>query len=190
MYVACNVYNIFLINTTFTSKKYKLTHFTHKSKRFDMTVNLCIENLIIKSKLNVWVFKVQLNTKLQWDLHFHQIEADHVIKMLMLSQLEIFIWEVTFAKARQIYSIMIRLKMTFKVSVWHQRDKEERLSSMKWRLETLQNQVLHHMIDIFKKMNIETLKVEIYTFSLHVHLNKLQNQVTLRSWINDRTQKT
>ncbi len=34
------------------------------------------------------------------------------------------------------------------------------------------------------------LKVETYTFLIHVHLNKLQNQVTLRSWINDKTQKT
>ncbi len=85
---------------------------------------------------------------------------------------------------------MIRLRMTFKALIWHQRDKEERLLNMKWRLETLQNQVLHHVIDVFKKVNIETLKVEIYTFLLHVHLNKLQNQVTLRSQINDRTQKT
>ncbi len=34
------------------------------------------------------------------------------------------------------------------------------------------------------------LKVETYTFSLYVHLNKLQNQVTLRSWIDDKIQKT
>jgi len=155
-----------------------------------MTVSLCIENLIIKLKSDVQVLEVQLNIKLQWDLHLHQIEADHIIKMLMLSRLEIFIWEVTFAKARQIYSAMIRLKMTFEASVWHQRNKEEKLLSMKWRLETLQNQALHHVINIFRKVNIETLKVKTYTFSLHVHLNKLQNQVTLRSWINDRIQKT
>ncbi len=61
---------------------------------------------------------------------------------------------------------------------------------MKWRLETLQNQALCHVINVFRKVNIKTLKVETYTFLLHVHLNKLQNQVTLRSWINDRTQKT
>jgi hypothetical protein len=30
----------------------------------------------------------------------------------------------------------------------------------------------------------------MYTSSLHVHLNKLQNQITLRSQVNDRTQKT
>ena len=110
--------------------------------------------------------------------------------MLMLSRLKIFIWRVTFTKARQIYSAMIRLKMMFEALIWHQRNKEEELSSTKWRLETLQNQALHHVINVFRKVNIETLKVETYTFSLHVHLNKLQNQVTLRSWINDRTQKT
>ncbi len=78
----------------------------------------------------------------------------------------------------------------FEALIWYQCNKEERLSSMKWRLKTLQNQALHHMIDIFRKVNIETLKVETYTFLLHVHLNKLQNQVTLCSWINNRTQKT
>ena len=118
-------------NATFASKKYELTHFICKLKRFDMIVNLCIENSIIKLKSDVWVLEVQLNMKLQWDLHLHQIEANHIIKMLMFNQLEIFIWETTFAKARQIYSAMIKLKMTFEASIWHQRDKEERLSSTK-----------------------------------------------------------
>ena len=124
-------------DATFASEKYKLTHFIRKSKRFDMTVNLHIENSIIKLKSNVQVLEVQLNMKLWWDSHLRQIEADHVIKMLMLSRLEVFIWETTFAKARQIYSAMIRLRMTFKALIWHQCDKEERLSSTKWRLETL-----------------------------------------------------
>ncbi len=124
-------------DATFASEKYELTHFTCKSKRFDMTVSLRIENSIIKSKLNIWILRVQLNTKLWWDLHLHQIEADHVIKMLMLSRLEIFIWEATFAKARQIYSAMIRSEMTFEALIWHQRNKEEELSSMKRRLKTL-----------------------------------------------------
>ncbi len=110
---------VWTYDATFASEKYELTHFTCKSKRFDMTVSLHIENSIIKLKSDVWVLKVQLNTKLQWNLHLRQIKADHVIKMLMLSQLEIFIWETTFAKARQIYSAMIRLKMTFEASVWH-----------------------------------------------------------------------
>ena len=87
-------------DVTFASEKYELTHFTRKLKKFNMTVSLHIENLIIKLKSNVWVLEVQLNMKLQWSLHLHQIEADHIIKMLMLSWLEIFIWETTFTKAR------------------------------------------------------------------------------------------
>ncbi len=87
-------------DATFASKKYEFTHFTCRSKRFDMTVSLCIENLIIKLKSNVWILEVQLNMKLWWNSHLRQIEADHVIKMLMLSQLKIFIWKTTFAKAR------------------------------------------------------------------------------------------
>ncbi len=51
-------------DATFASEKYKLTHFTRKSKRFDMTVSLHIKNSIIKSKLNVWILEVQLNMKL------------------------------------------------------------------------------------------------------------------------------
>ncbi len=62
--------------------------------------------------------------------------------------------------------------------------------STEWWLKALQNQVLRHVINIFQKVNIETLKVKTYTLSLHVYLNKLQNQTTLCSWINDKTQKT
>ncbi len=51
-------------DATFASEKYELTHFTRKSKRFNMTVNLHIENSIIKLKLNVQVLEVQLNMKL------------------------------------------------------------------------------------------------------------------------------
>ncbi len=87
-------------DATFASEKYELTHFTRKSKRFDMTVSLYIENSIIKLKLNVQVLEVQLNMKLRWNSHLRQIEVSHVIKMLTLSQLEIFIWEATFAKVR------------------------------------------------------------------------------------------
>jgi len=42
---------------------------------------------------------------------------------------------------------------------------------------------------MFKRVSIETLKAEMYTSLLHVHLNMLQDKITLRSQVNDRTQK-
>ncbi len=45
-------------DATFTSEKYKFTHFIYKLKRFDMTVSLHIENSIIKLKSNIQVLEV------------------------------------------------------------------------------------------------------------------------------------
>ncbi len=62
---------VWIYDVTFASEKYELTHFICKSKKFNMIVSLCIENLIIKLKLNIQVLEVQLNTKLEWNLHLH-----------------------------------------------------------------------------------------------------------------------
>ena len=42
---------------------------------------------------------------------------------------------------------------------------------------------------MFKRVSIKTLKAEMYISSLHVHLNMLQDKITLRSWVNNYTQK-
>ncbi len=132
---------------------------------------------------------MQLNTKLRWDAHLRQIETNHVTRMLALSRLKVFTWEAIFTKARQVYSAVVRSEIAFEASVWHQRDKKDELSSKERRLETLQNQTLHHVAEVFKRVNIETLETETYTSSLHVYLNMLQNKVTLHSRVNDRTQE-
>jgi len=67
----------------------------------------------------------------------------------------------------------------------HQRNKKDELSSKERRLETLQNQTLRHVAEAFKRVSIETLETETYTSSLHVHLNMLQNKITLHSRVND-----
>ncbi len=176
-------------DATFASEKYEFTHFTRKSKRFDMMTSIQIENSVIKSKSDVRVLEMQLNMKLQWDAHLRQIETNHVTRMLTLSHLKVFTWKAIFTKARQVYSAVVRSEIAFEASVWHQRDKKDKLLSKERRLETLQNQTLHHVAEAFKRVNIETLETETYTSSLHVHLNMLQNKITLHSRVNDQTQE-
>ncbi len=132
---------------------------------------------------------MQLNMKLQWDAHLRQIKTNHVTRMLTLSHLEVFTWEAIFTKAKQVYSAVVRSEIAFEASVWHQCDKKDELLSKECRLETLQNQTLRHVAEVFKRVSIETLKTETYTSSLHVHLNMLQNKITLHSWVNDWTQE-
>ncbi len=176
-------------DATFASEKYELMHFTRKLKRFNMMISIQIKSSVIKSKSDVWVLEVQLNMKLQWDAHLQQIETNHVTRMLTLSHLEVFTWRVIFTKARQVYSAVVRSEFAFKASVWHQRDKKDELLSKECRLETFQNQTLCHVTEVFKRVNIETLKTETYMSLLHVHLNMLQNKITLHSWVNDWTQE-
>ncbi len=176
-------------DATFASEKYELTHFTRKSKRFDMMTSIQIESSVIKLKSDVRVLEMQLNMKLQWDAYFQQIETNHVTRMLTLSRLKVFTWEAIFTKTRQVYSAVVRSEIAFEASVWHQRDKKDELLSKERRLETLQNQTLHHVAETFKRVNIETLEAEIYMSSLHVHLNMLQNKIMLHSRVNDWTQE-
>ncbi len=176
-------------DATFASEKYELMHFTRKLKRFNMMINIQIESSVIKSKSDVRVLKMQLNMKLQWDAHLQQIKMNHVTRMLTLNCLEVFTWEAIFTKARQVYSAVMRSEIAFKVSIWHQRDKKDELLSKECRLKTLQNQTLYHVAEAFKRVSIETLETETYTSSLHVHLNMLQNKITLHSRINDWMQE-
>ncbi len=176
-------------DATFASEKYEFTHFIRKSKRFDMMTSIQIKSSVIKLKSNMQVLKVQLNIKLQWNAHLCQIEVNHVTWMLALSWLEVFTWKSIFTKARQIYSVVIRSEIAFKASVWHQREKERKLSDKECRLETLQNQILCHVTKMFKRISIETLKAEMYISLLHVHLNMLQDKITLHNQVNNCTQK-
>ncbi len=152
-----------------------------KLKKFNMMTSIQIESSVIKSKSDVWVLKMQLNMKLQWDAHLRQIKTNHITRMLILSYLEVFTWEAIFTKAKQVYSAVVRSEIAFKASVWHQRDKKDELLSKERRLETLQNQILHHVAEAFKRVNIKTLETETYMSLLHVHLNMLQNKITLHS---------
>ncbi len=176
-------------DATFASEKYELTHFTRKSKRFNMMTSIQIESSVIKSKSDVRVLEMQLNTKLRWGAHLRQIETNHVTRMLTLNHLKVFTWRAIFTKARQVYSAVVRSEIAFEASVWHQHDKKDELSSKEHRLETLQNQTLCHVAEVFKRVNIETLEAETYMSLLHVHLNMLQNKVTLHSRVDDRTQE-
>jgi len=78
-------------DTTFASEKYELTHFTRKSRKFNIMTSIQIESSVIKSKSDVRVLKIQLDMKLRWDVHLRQIEVNHVTRMLALSRLKVFI---------------------------------------------------------------------------------------------------
>ncbi len=51
-------------DATFASEKYELTHFTRKSRKFNMMTSIQIESSMIKLKSDMQILKIQLNMKL------------------------------------------------------------------------------------------------------------------------------
>jgi len=109
--------------------------------------------------------------------------------MLALSRLGASTWGATFAKARQIYSSIVRPAITYGASVWHQRGNGGRLRGKEHRLEVLQNRALRNVTGAFKKVSTQTMEAEAYTPPIHTTLNKLQDKATLRQRETGRTRE-
>ena len=107
-----------------------------------------------------------------------------MIKHKMITQINallhttVFIWEVIFVSAQQIYSIIIRSVLFFESAVWHLLSFSEQkntvshtVKNMTVKLADIQNRCLQVISEVYKIMSITALKTETYISSLNLHLN-------------------
>ena len=59
----------------FNERKHKLIHFSKISKRYNMNANITLKKHQINASTDFKILKIQLNFKLRWESHFHQIKA-------------------------------------------------------------------------------------------------------------------
>lgn len=175
---------------TFAPEKYELIHLTRKPGRFNMTAGLRIDSADIQPKTDIRILGVQLDTKLRWGPHLREVEGKNATQMLAMSRLGASTWGATFARARTIYTTVVRPALTYGASVWHNRGTTGRLAGKEKRLELLQNQALRNITGGFKKLSTRTLEAETYVPPIGHILNQLQDQATLRARITGREQET
>jgi hypothetical protein len=106
-------------DVVFASTKYELVHLARNHRRFNMQVELRIEEIQKSSALYVRVLSVQMNSKLKWESHIRAIQKKMITQMLILSRLIAFTWKACFARARLIYSSVIKLAIIYESSVWY-----------------------------------------------------------------------
>jgi hypothetical protein len=104
-------------DVVFASIKYELVHLTRNHRRFNMQVELRIEKIQKSFAFYVRVLNVQMNSKLKWKLHIRAIQKKMITQMLTLSRFIAFTWKVCFARARLIYSSIIKLAIIYESSV-------------------------------------------------------------------------
>ena len=165
---------------TFAPKKYELLHLTRTPRKFNMAANITFEGRTITPKEHIRILGIQIDTKLRWGPHLQKIEEKNATQMLAMSKLGASTWGATFARARQIYTSVVRPAITYGASVWHQRGKGDKPAEKEKRLEKLQNKALRNITGAFKKVSTETLEAEAYVPPIHITLDRLQDRSTLR----------
>lgn len=72
----------------------------------------------ISPKTDIRVLGVQIDTKLKWHAHVREVQTNKMTKQsLALSKVTTSTWGATFAKARHIYSAVVRPAMTYGATV-------------------------------------------------------------------------
>jgi hypothetical protein len=97
----------------FASIKYKLIHLTRNHRRFNMQIELRIEAIQKTFALYVRILNVQMNSKLKWKSHVRAIQKKMITQMMILSRLTTFTWKTCFARARLIYSSIVKLAIIY-----------------------------------------------------------------------------
>ena len=103
----------------FALKKYDLIHLFRKFKKFNMQAQLQLENLIKAFIMLVQMLRIWLNSKLQWSEHVKIVLNKMKIQINAFIYIMIFIWNIIFVSACQIYSVIIKSALAHETVIWH-----------------------------------------------------------------------
>ena len=72
----------------FNEQKHKLIYFSRISKKYNMNVNIILKKYRINARTNLKILKIQLNFKLRWRSHLHQIKTKLMNKHNAVNMIE------------------------------------------------------------------------------------------------------
>ena len=90
-------------------------------------------------------------------------------------------WGATFAKARQVYSAVVRPAMTYGSTVWHMPKEVKKSKTSTSKLSVMQNNCLRTIAGAFKATPISVLEAGTLIAPIDTHLDMLQAQA--RHWL-------
>lgn len=79
----------------FNINKCELIHFSRMSQRYNMKYEIELINHQISAKADIRVLSVQLNLRLQWQLHVRQLQVKLVTQIKIIQTLTEFTWEAS-----------------------------------------------------------------------------------------------
>jgi ribonuclease HI len=102
----------------FAPAKYELVHFTRDPK-MNNTHALRLPNATIPASLSCRYLGIHMDTRLRWDHHREQVEANATNRLAALSALASSTWGTGLINLRQVYRAMLVPQMLYGCSAWH-----------------------------------------------------------------------
>ena len=164
----------------FAPTKYELIHLSRNPKKFDMTATINIENSLIKPKADIRILGLQIDTKLKWGAHIRKTQEKMVKQSMALTKISTSTWGASFARARQVYTAVVRPAMTYGSIVWHTPKDVNRNKSITSNLAVIQNRCLRTVAGAFKATPIPVLEAETHIVPIDVYLDQLQAKARYR----------
>ncbi len=174
LYKKCETWN-HRHDVVFASIKYELVHLTRNHRRFNMQVELRIEEIQKSFAFYARVLNVQMNSKLKWKSHIRTIQEKMITQMLIFSRFTAFTWKACFARARLIYSSIIKLAIIYESSIWYAlHERSNSVSVTTTQLMKMQKIALRIVLKNFQITSLKILKKKTHVQFIYFHLFHLQ----------------
>jgi hypothetical protein len=95
--------------------------------------------------------------------------------MLIFSRFIAFTWKARFARARLIYSLIIKFAIIYESSIWYTlHERSNNVSATTTQFMKMQKIVLRIVLKSFRVTSLKILKEKTYIQFIHFHLSHLQ----------------
>ena len=144
-----------------------------------MAAVINIDNITVQPKTDIRVLGLQIDTKLKWGPHVRRTQEKMVKQSMALTRLSASTWGATFAKARQVYTMVVRPLLTYGSAIWHMPKDIKNVKTSTNKLSVMQNKCLRTVAGAFRATPVPILKTETYVASINIHLDRLQAKAQL-----------
>jgi hypothetical protein len=157
-------------------------HFTRRPKKFNMQATVRIPKFQDGPIPVMRILGIHLDSKLKWGPHVNLTAAKAASHMASITRLTKSTWGATFAKARQIYTAVVRPVLAYGCPVWFSLgDERANRNRLIYPLQTVQNKCLRTITGAYKTTNVQVLEHEASVAPLDLHLEMLATNHVLRT---------
>jgi hypothetical protein len=109
--------------------------------------------------------------------------------MLIFSRLIAFTWDAYFARARLIYSSIIKFAITYESSIWYAlHERSNSVNATTTQFMKMQKIVSRIVSKSFRVTSLKILKKKTYIQLIHLHLSHMQ--VVVKDWLTKHEHRT